>query len=104
MFTVHLIKCVWDNEDQEQSSNWSVLTRQLELPFEPFVGLEIQLPLERAWRLQNVCWDVEGNFFRCYCEDLFTDPLSVDGLDFEDWIEHLTSSGWKLVGTYPKEG
>ncbi|UUZ70140.1 hypothetical protein LP416_13800 [Polaromonas sp. P2-4] len=103
MYKVQLTKYIWDNEDLELSSNWSVLTKELVLPFVPFVGLEIQLPLERAWRLRNVCWNIEGNYFHCHSEDLFTDPLSIDGFSFEDWIEHLTSADWKADGPYPKQ-
>ncbi len=103
MNTVHLSMYVWDNEDIELSQNWTLLTWQAQLPFAPFVGLEIQLPLQRAWRLRSVCWDVEKNHFHCHCEDLFTDPLSIDGLDRDDWIERLISAGWKVFGQYPKE-
>lgn len=99
MNNVHLSMYVWDNEDIEQSLNWILLTWQCELPFSPSVGLEIQLPLQRAWRLRNVCWDIEKSYFHCHFEDLFTDPLSVDGFDLDHWIEHLTRAGWKQIGS-----
>lgn len=102
MNKVHLSMYVWDNEDLELSQKWTLLTWQVELPFAPFVGLEIQLPLQRAWRLRSVCWNVEKMYFHCNCEDLFTDPLSTDGLDCDEWIRKLTAAGWKAEGPYPK--
>jgi hypothetical protein len=102
MNTVHLSMCVWDNENMELSQNWTHFTWQAEFPFIPFLGLEILLPGQRAWRLRNVCWDVEKMYFRCHCEDLFTDPLSIDGLDHDGWVQHLTSVGWKAFGPYSK--
>jgi hypothetical protein len=104
MNTVHFSMYVWDNESIELSQNWTLLTRQAEFPFAPFVGLEIQLPLQRAWQLRSVCWDVEKELFHCRCEDLYTDPSSIDGLDCDNWIERLASAGWKIYGQYPKEG
>lgn len=104
MNTVHLSMYVWDDEDMERSKNWTLLTLQCELPFVPFVGLEIQLPLQRVWRLRNVCWDLEKKSFHCHCEDLFVDPLSIDGLDCDELLEYLSSAGWRTDGPHPKEG
>lgn len=105
MNTVHFSMYVWDGEHIERSQNWTLLTWEAQLPFAPFVGLEIQLPLQRAWRLNRVCWDVEKRWFHCHFEDLFTDPLSIDGLDRDSWIERLSSRGWKVDdGPHPKEG
>ena len=104
MYKIYFSTLVWDNENIEISSNWSEFTWQIDLPFVPFVGLDMQFPLLRTWKLKSVAWSIDNNYFACRCEDIFTDPLSeYDGHTFEQWVERLKSAGWKSDGAYPNE-
>lgn len=69
MYKVILIKFVWDSDSQESSTEWAMLSRIVELPFVPFPGLGVQLPMQRVWRLQSADWDVEEQLFRCRADD-----------------------------------
>ncbi|WP_455921529.1 hypothetical protein [Pseudomonas putida] len=100
MYKVTLLKYLWNGESAEDSSEWVLFSRSLELPFAPVPGLGIQLPMQRSWRLRSADWVVDAQAFCCHAEDQY-----MDGLDdyFDDWIESLTEVGWKLEqGPYPK--
>lgn len=101
MFKVFLIKVVWNDECIDSSSVWASLHREVALPFAPFVGLDINFPMERAWRLRSVSWDLEAQAFHCHVEDQFIDLF--DESDFDEWIESLVETGWHLVGKYPND-
>lgn len=99
---VRLIKYVWTHQTPEISSEWSKLLFEVELPFVPFHGLNIQLPDQRAWRIRDVEWNVEEQTFRCHIEDQFMNLLDVDD-SYEDWIDMLLECGWELSGRYTNE-
>jgi hypothetical protein len=99
---VRLIKYLWTHQTPEISSEWSKLLFEVELPFVPFHGLNIQLPDQRAWRIRDVEWNVEEQTFRCHIEDQFMNLLDVDD-SYEDWIDMLLECGWELSGRYTNE-
>ncbi|MDB5898277.1 MAG: hypothetical protein JWP41_1879, partial [Ramlibacter sp.] len=53
MFKVNLSMYLWDSYSLDSSTQRAVLYRHdLELPFVPAAGLELQFPLERPRRLK----------------------------------------------------
>ncbi len=102
MHKVRLIKFVWSNQTPETSLEWSKLLYEVDVPFVPFHGLNIQLPMQRAWRIRDVEWNVEEQTFRCHIEDQFMNLLDVDD-SYEDWLETLMECGWVMSGRYASE-
>lgn len=103
MFQVHVYLYVWDSANLELSENWAAFHKRIELPFAPFIGLEIKLPLDTmGCRIESVSWDVEGGFFRCKAEDLFANTVELDQPVFEEWLEDLAETGWTSDGIRPK--
>jgi len=94
---------VWDSTNEQAADNYAVFSKELELPFAPFNGLEIGFPSTRGWRVKSVCWLVETCTFLCFIEDLFTNSYELDELTFEEWIETLASDGWSCFGPHPKQ-
>ncbi len=55
---VHLLLYIWDRQNLDQSNNWAVAYKTIEMPFIPFIGLEIDFPFERNQKsnLLNGAW------------------------------------------------
>lgn len=102
MHKVRLIKYLWSHQTQEISSEWCKLLYEVELPFAPFIGLSIQLPMQPAWRIRDVEWNVEEQTVRCHIEDQYMNLLDVDD-SYEDWLYMLMECGWELSGRYTNE-
>ena len=101
MFHIHLVMHVWDSYSLESSDNWISVHKEIDLPFSPFIGLEIGLPSQRPWKVTGVIWDTEAKVFRCNLHDLFCE-LGVDELTFEEWAEHFKEDAWTSIGPHPK--
>lgn len=99
MYKVNLQLEIWDSYSIEESENWVVAYKQIELPFTPFIGLEINFP--RGQRIKNIRWNVEGGSFTCSLEDQYC----LNGIDdpvFDEWIEYYRKNEWLLNGPFPK--
>ena len=102
MYKILISLCLWDQQTVERSSKWCEFDCQIELPFPPFLGLELILPSQRPRAIKNVCWSVEKECFFCRLQDAFTDTFNVDSFTFEEQIERLVSASWASDGPYPK--
>lgn len=52
MYNVILLLYIWDSHNLEESRNWTLAYKKIEMPFIPFIGLEIDFPLERNQKNQ----------------------------------------------------
>lgn len=101
MYKVHLQLYIWNSYSIEKSANWVVAYKTIEIPFPPFIGLELNFPLERCQVIKKVAWNIENGSFRCTLED----KLSLSGIDdpvFDEWIEYYEENKWIVLGPYPQ--
>ncbi|MHA4955225.1 hypothetical protein [Acinetobacter pittii] len=69
---VHLLLYIWDRQNLDQSNNWAVAYKTIEMPFIPFIGLEIDFPFERNQKIKSIKWSMESNSFSCTLQDEFS--------------------------------
>lgn len=100
MYKIMLVINVWNGRSPETSSTFAGLCTETELPFAPFPGLSLQLPMPRQWKLKSVAWNVTEQIFHCETDDLFINPLNIDD-DFDGKLNFLVEIGWKLLGRFP---
>lgn len=103
MHKVFISTYIWNDLDQESATQWAALDKSLELPFAPFIGLEIVFDTAIRLKLERISWIVEDNCFHCAASDRYIDPLETERLGFKELIEIFTSNQWQLTGPYPNE-
>lgn len=103
MFNVNFVLSIYDAEEASSEVRFAVLQRHESLPFSPVVGHAISWPLDPNRKLTSVTWNVQASAFTCKVEDDFPDNTSLDGMDFEELIEHAQSAGWQLVRIFDKQ-
>ncbi|MEO4187468.1 hypothetical protein ABH305_16595 [Acinetobacter pittii] len=98
---VHLLLYIWDRQNLDQSNNWAVAYKTIEMPFIPFIGLEIAFPLERNQKIKSIKWSMESNSFSCTLQDEFS-RCGIDDPMFDEWLEYYKDHEWFIEGPYPK--
>lgn len=101
MYKVHLLLHIWDSQTLDQSKNWAVAYKKIEMPFIPFIGLEIDFPLERNQKIKSIKWSMESNSFSCTLQDEFS-RCGIDDPMFDEWLEYYKDHEWSIEGPYPK--
>lgn len=98
---VHLLLYIWDRQNLDQSNNWAVAYKTIEMPFIPFIGLEIDFPFERNQKIKSIKWSMVSNSFSCTLQDEFS-RCSIDDPMFDEWLEYYKDHEWFIEGPYPK--
>lgn len=101
MHNVNLLLYIWDRQTLEESNNWALAYKKIEMPFIPFVGLEIDFPLERNQKIKSIKWSMESNSFSCILENEFS-RYGIDDPMFEEWLEYYENHEWSIEGPYAK--
>ncbi|MCR4532591.1 hypothetical protein [Acinetobacter venetianus] len=101
MYNVNLLLYIWDSHNLEESRNWALAYKKIEMPFIPFIGLEIDFPLERNQKIKSIRWSMESDSFTCTLGNEYS-LYGVDDPMFEEWIEYYKDHGWSIEGPYPK--
>lgn len=101
MYIVNLLLYIWDSSSLNDSKNWAVAYKNIEMPFIPFNGVEINFPLERGQKIKSIRWNVENNTFSCTLEDEFS-CFGADEPLFDEWIQYYEKHGWSIEGPHPK--
>ncbi|MCH7332637.1 hypothetical protein [Acinetobacter modestus] len=101
MHNVNLLLYIWDRQTLEESNNWVLAYKKIEMPFIPFVGLEIDFPLERNQKIKSIKWSMENNSFSCILENEFS-SYGINDPIFEEWLEYYENHEWSIEGPYAK--
>jgi len=99
MHKVHLLLYIWDSQTLDQSKNWAVAYKKIEMPFIPFIGLEIDFPLERNQKIKSIKWSMESNSFSCTLQDEFS-RCGIDDPMFDELLEYYKDHRWSIEGPY----
>ena len=97
MYKVKFSKALY--RDVEKSDLLEVVEKDLELPFPPYLGLEVHDGRFRSGKIESVTWLNDENYFSALTPD--KTPLNVGtfdevGIDFV--LESLCKrEGWKIV-------
>ncbi|MDS7924945.1 hypothetical protein [Acinetobacter sp. V115_6] len=73
--------------------------KKIEMPFIPFIGLEIDFPLERKQKIKSIKWSMESNSFFCTLQDEFS-RCGIDDPMFDEWLEYYKDHEWSIEGPY----
>jgi hypothetical protein len=92
MYRVRLEKVIW--VDEERKDMYTHLFRDIELPFSPFVGLEISFRGWSSGKAEKVTWDFDSERFVVEVKDEV--PFSSTDYDFTvEWLlQHALKQGW----------
>jgi len=101
MHNIQLKIYIWDGVSLDRSDNWMIASKEMSLPFVPFVALQIDFPMEKSRKIEGVGWSVDGGYFTCTLEAQYCD-LGIDDPVFDEWAETFEENGWHLLGPYPK--
>lgn len=100
MFKVRFVLTAYDADEPTSNARFAAFVREEVLPFSPHVGQSIRWPGDRDRKLMAVTWVVDDALFSCTVDDVFTDNLSLDGMDFDELVEYTEGNGWKLIRVY----
>ena len=100
MFRVVITKYVWDQDDVEASKMRVLLGRELELPFAPFVDLELTDGAWMSGAIKTVQWDVPAQRFTCAVADEFPYSRGVDDYTFDWLVRDATDNGWSELARH----
>ncbi|WP_218243251.1 hypothetical protein [Comamonas fluminis] len=103
MFEVTFVLNIFDAEVARSDVRFAVLQRQSTLPFVPVVGHSISWERDPSRKLTSVTWNVHESVFICKVADEFPDNISLDGMDFEELVEHTQSRGWELIRIFERQ-
>lgn len=101
MYNVNLLLYIWDSQTLEESKNWAVAFKKIEMPFIPIIGLEIGFALERNQKIKSIKWNMDNKSFYCTLKNEYS-RCGVDDRMFEEWLEYYKDHGWSIEGPYPK--
>jgi hypothetical protein len=91
-YKVHVTKGIWSNE--ERTELFDDLYRDIELPFIPFIGLELQQDGWWCGPIDRLKWDGDRQLFVAESRDAAPDP----DLDFPKTAEEMRDSDMKNYG------
>jgi len=80
--------------DLESDPSVTILRKELELPFAPFPGLELQTEDWECGQLEFVKWDEENWEFRCTVSDEYPLQELDTYLSYEDLLSKNLEEGW----------
>lgn len=93
------------DSDVDHGVKVAILEKELELPFAPFIGLEVRLAEWECTELISVKWVEEDYRFRCRVEGKYPKEQSARNFydmvtTYEDLLEMALECGW----TRPERG
>ena len=104
MYKCSIYKDVFPTDPKESQDNIPVpvsLLFRVQLPFPPYLGLEIMDGSLSSNALKTITWDVENKEF--YCHVAYEYPVNIfGGGDFKDLVNWAVEEGW-IMASYPKE-
>jgi hypothetical protein len=90
-YKVHVTKSIWTND--ERTELLDSLYYDLELPFVPFIGLQLQRDGWHCGPIERVAWDGDEECFRVEAQG--RTPDDEDMGDAEDFRRIDMGYGWK---------
>ena len=100
MYKTIFIKQIFNAREPGPRAEFAVFRRQEVLPFAPCAGHEFFWGDGAPQKIRAATWNVAESYFSCTVEDIFVDPYSIDGPDFEELVEDTKNSGWALVRVF----
>jgi hypothetical protein len=100
MFKVTTILYIYDDFNKEESENYVVVNRTIELPFPPYNGLNLRIH-HLSHEIKEVTWSIDENSFVCHLQELFTTG-GLDDHSFDEWQEYFQFD-WSSSGPHPIE-
>jgi hypothetical protein len=99
-FKIKIVKGVWTHKVKKglAKPEVAIFEKEVELPFPPFLGLEISTEELHCRTIRRIEWLADQELFRCSITDEHP-HLDVDGRDvsFEDLVKTNLNEGWKRV-------
>lgn len=97
MYTVTIVKTIFDAPSAKQSTKMATLTKEIELPFPPSLEIELSLGAVGSTRIAKINWIHGSKKFLCELVNDF--PRHRDGrtLEFERLLDLASNDGWKLM-------
>ncbi len=103
LYEVVVRKCLWTHEKHlvqdvsqvEPKPRVAIVTRTVQLPFTPFVGLQITDGIWDSGPLRSVIWDVKDEKFSCSTDDEFPVYSSGSYVTYEDLLSFRIDLGWQ---------
>jgi hypothetical protein len=103
MFTVTFARNIWtlpmEGRGHPKAAQGAIFERTVQLPFAPFVGLNVREPdwdsgpvIRVEWFTGE--WQDDNGHFRCQVEDQYP-ATGPSGLRYEDLVEWAVRDGWR---------
>jgi hypothetical protein len=101
MFKATIKIYIYDGINLDESTSWVLAHRKIELPFTPYIGLNLQIH-PTSYKIKDVTWLVDGSCFVCDLQELYT-TLGLDDFTFDEYQSEYKKYGWSLIGPHPLE-
>ncbi|PAJ68034.1 hypothetical protein CJF42_26355 [Pseudoalteromonas sp. NBT06-2] len=99
MYKIKIQVYIWDGDSIENSEQWTVACKNIEIPFPPFHDLKIDFETEKERKIKSVTWNIDNQTFSCELYEQFC-YLGVDDLMFDEWVEDFEDNGWLINGPH----
>mgnify|MGYP006959303359 CR=1 FL=1 len=100
MYKALLIINVYSGSSTDDSTRYTIFSKEVQLPFAPCRGQEILAVGDRSTPIVKSSWDVDSSMFRVYLEDRFSEYYTADDRDYDDWLEHFSDLEWSEHGEH----
>jgi hypothetical protein len=96
MHKVKIIRQIYDGFSPDKSENFASTFREIDLPFAPFVGLQITTPYHEE--IKKIIWDINKSVFLCFLSDYYAEHENIgDSWNFQEKIDDDLENGMELL-------
>jgi len=97
VYKVQVIKEIFAEKPDETSMHgipFSLYSRDIELPFPPYPGLQICEQGIKSYTIERVQWGIDDKSFMCWISEEYPRQVFETWLSYEFLIEHTKDHGW----------
>lgn len=90
-YKVRVIKEIFEESPDESSMHnisFSLFSRDIELPFPPYIGLEVYEEGIKSYTIERVQWGIDEKSFMCWTSKEYPRQALDTWLSYEYLIEH----------------
>jgi len=98
MFSVKIIRRIYDGSSFDDSTNYAHTTRDLSLPMPPFVGMIVLMPYHEE--IVKIMVNADTQEISCFLSDYYAKEFSNDW-HFQEKIDDDVSNGMTLIFSKP---
>ena len=101
MFKALLARTIYDGPSEQRSKKIATLSKEIHLPFQPSLDIEISTAGVGPTKLSRIKWQHESANFICDYEEEFSRVRDGQITDLDRLLSLAVADGWKIVSVDP---